>query len=182
MTAITDKMSYAEAADTKENPFARPYLAFTAPRGRLRSRGQRPIPSQAAPLTARKGDSMMSEPKLAWALADAVSVCFTAKDHLGVYTALGAGENYSAIERMLDTAIRKRYPLPAKLISALAAWLDCYIGNAHEPTTRSLLNRIEPQALPTTTPSPRGRSSSPSIPIGEPDHRRTRHVAPKGAR
>jgi hypothetical protein len=93
-----------------------------------------------------------SEAKLAWALADAVSVCFTAKDHLGIYTTLGAGETYAAINRMLDIAARKRYPLPAKLISALAAWLDCYIGNEHEPTTRNLLNQVEPQAFPTTSP------------------------------
>jgi hypothetical protein len=46
---------------------------------------------------------------------------------------------------MLDIAVRKRYPLPARLISALAAWLDCYIGNEHEPTIRSLLNRVEPE-------------------------------------
>jgi hypothetical protein len=62
---------------------------------------------------------------------------------------LGAGETYAAIDRMLDIAVRKRYPLPARLISALAAWLDCYVGNEDEPTTRSLLNHVEPEALPT---------------------------------
>jgi hypothetical protein len=111
---------------------------------------------------------MTSEAKLAWALADAVSVCFTAKDQLGIYTTLGAGETYSAIERMLDIAVRKRYPLPARLISALAAWLDCYIGNDHEPTTRNVLNHVEPEALPT---------------VGGLVHRGTpRRVAPEGAR
>jgi hypothetical protein len=123
-----------------------------------------------------------SEAKLAWALADAVSVCFTATDQLGIYTTLGTGETYSAIERMLDIAVRKRYRLPATLTSALAAWLDCYIGNEHEPTTRSLLNRVEPQALPTTAPPPRAGSRNPSIPVGAPDHRASTHVAPQGAR
>ena len=155
-------MSYAEAADTMETPFGRPYGAVAAPRRQLRSRGQRPIPTQIVPLTARKRASVTSEAELAWALADAVSDCFTAKDQLGIYTALGAGETYSAIERMLDIAVRMRYSLPVTLISALAAWLDCYVGNEHEPTTRSLLNRVEPQALPTTAPSPRGRSWNPS--------------------
>jgi hypothetical protein len=91
---------------------------------------------------------MNSEAKLAWALADAVSVCFTAKDHLGIYTMLGAGETYSAIVLLLGIAVRKRCPLPTRLISALVAWLDCYIGNDCEPPTRDLLNRVEPQTLP----------------------------------
>jgi len=102
---------------------------------------------------------MASEGTLAWALADAVSVCFTAHDHLGVYTALGAGETYSAIGRILDIAVRKRYPLPANLISTLAVWLDTYIGNEHEPTIRSLLMRVEPQALHPAAPPMRGRAN-----------------------
>ena len=159
-------MSYAKAVDTRtvknvtETPFAWPHSAFAHPRNQLRSRGQHPNPNDAAPLTVRKGDSMMSEATLAWALAGAVSPCFTAHDHLGIYTTLGAGETYSAIEQMLGVAVHKRYPLPAKLISALAAWLDCYIDSEHEPTTRSLLNHVEPQALPTTEPHRSGRASA----------------------
>jgi hypothetical protein len=118
---------------------------------------QRDDPRPAS-LTARMGDSMASEATLAWALADAVSVCFTAHDHRGVYTALGAGETYSAIGRILDIAVRKRYPLPAKLTSTLAVWLDSYIGNEHEPTIRSLLKRIEPHALRPAAPPLRGRA------------------------
>lgn len=95
---------------------------------------------------------MTSEATLAWALADTVSVCFAAHDNLGIYTALGAGETYSAIEQVLDIAVRKRYPLPAKLISMLAVWLDCYVGDEHEPTIRGLLHRVEPQALRTSVP------------------------------
>jgi hypothetical protein len=91
---------------------------------------------------------MKSEARLAWALADAVSVCFSAKDHLGIYAMLGAGETYSAIERLLGIAVSNRYPLPTRLISAVAAWLDCYIGIESEPTTRDLLNHVDPQELP----------------------------------
>ena len=169
MTEITSRRPDALAATNRsEKPFVWPYLAFTGPRSQLRKRGQRPISAQAVPSTASKGASVTSEAKLAWALADAVSACFTAKDQLGIYTTLGAGETYSAIERMLDIAVRKRYPLPARLISALAAWLDCYIGNEHEPTTRSLLNHVEPEALPA---------------IGGLVHRATtRRVAPEGGR
>lgn len=150
MTETTSLRPDALAAmNRSEEPFVWPYLAFTAPRSQIRKRGQRPIPAQTMPSTARKGASVMSEAMLAWALADAVSVCFTAKDQVCIYTTLGAGETYSAIQRMLDIAVRKRYPLPARLISALAAWLNCYVGNEHEPTIRSLLNRVEPEALPT---------------------------------
>jgi hypothetical protein len=138
-----------------EKRFGRPYLAFAVRRGRRPRRG--PIPTQAVPVPARKRASVMSEAKLAWSLADAVSVCFTANDQLGIYTTLGAGETYSAIERMLDIAVRKRYPLPANLISTLVAWLDCYIGNEHEATTRSLLNCVEPQAPPNHRATPKGQ-------------------------
>jgi hypothetical protein len=178
MTAIKGQHVLRREADTMEKPYGRPHLAFPVRRGRRQRRD--PIPTQTVPVTARKGASVTSEAILAWALADAVSVCFTAKDQLGIYTTLGAGENYSAIDRMLDIAVRKRYPLPATLINTLAAWLDCYIGNEHEPTTRSLLNRVEPQALPTTAPPPRGRSRNPSITFSAADHRGTRHVAPEG--
>jgi hypothetical protein len=161
-----------------EKPYGRPHLAFPVRRGRRQRRD--PIPTQTVPVTARKGASVTSESTLAWALADAVSVCFTAKDQLGIYTTLGAGENYSAIDRMLDIAVRKRYPLPATLINTLAAWLDCYVGNEYEATTRSLLNRVEPQAPPTTAPPPRGRSRTPPVPIGASNHRGTGHVEPGG--
>ena len=101
---------------------------------------------------------MPSEATLAWALVDVVSICFTADDRLGIYTALGAGETYSAIQRMLVIAVRRRYRLPATLIAALTGWLDCYIGNEHEPMTRGLLNRVEPQALGHDGATPRATS------------------------
>jgi len=109
------------------------------------------------PRWARKGDTVTPEATLAWALADAVSGCFAAPDHLGIYIALGAGESYEAIEQMLDIAVCRRHPLPATLIGALAAWLDCYVGNEQEPRIRSLLNNVEPQALRTRCPL-RGRA------------------------
>jgi hypothetical protein len=101
----------------------------------------------------RVGDSVTSEATVAWALADIVSVCFAAHDNICIYTALGAGETYAAIGQMLDIAVRKRHPLPATLLSTLAVWLDCYIGDEHEPTIRSLLSRVEPQAHRTTVPA-----------------------------
>lgn len=143
-------MSYAGPVDTSgakiamEKPFAQPYFAFAAPDSQVLSRARRPIPDQVVSSPARRGDAVPSEATLAWALVDVVSICFTADDRLGIYTALGAGETYSAIQRMLVIAVRRRYRLPATLIAALTGWLDCYIGNEHEPMTRGLLNRVEP--------------------------------------
>lgn len=142
---------------TTEKPLAWPHLAFTAPHGQLPGRGRPPIPDEAVSLRERKGDSMPSEATLAWALADAVAVCFTATDRLGIYTTLGAGETYSAILRMLDIAVRNRYPLPARLISALATWLDCYVGNQHESMLRSLLRRVRPETPRTAATLPSAR-------------------------
>jgi hypothetical protein len=135
--------------------------------------------ARSGPRRARKGDSVTSEAALAWELADTVSVCFAAHDNLGIYTALGAGETYVAIEQILDIAVRKRYPLPAGLLRALAVWLDCYVGDDHEPTIRSLLNRIEPRALRTNVPLRRGthrdRNALYESPLGLRLHRHPRH-------
>jgi hypothetical protein len=57
---------------------------------------------------------MSTEAKLGWALADSASACFTRADHIGVYTALGAGEAYSAIVHTLDIAVQARHSLPTK--------------------------------------------------------------------
>jgi hypothetical protein len=83
---------------------------------------------------------MSTEAKLAWALADAASTCFTEKDHLGVYTALGAGEANLAIVRTLAIAVRARHSLPTNLITELTAWLDGYAGHEYEPGIRRLLD------------------------------------------
>jgi hypothetical protein len=78
-------------------------------RGRLPSHRRRPVRNQAVSPSDRTGDSMTSKSELAWALADAVSVCFTGRDRLGIYTALGAGETYTAIETMLDINHRRAH-------------------------------------------------------------------------
>jgi hypothetical protein len=83
---------------------------------------------------------MSTEAKLAWALADAASACFTADDHMHVYTALGAGEAYLAIVRTLTAAVRARHSLPANLVTELTRWLDGYVGDEYEPRIRHLLN------------------------------------------
>jgi hypothetical protein len=83
---------------------------------------------------------MSTEIKLAWALADAASTCFTDADHISVYTALGAGEAYAAIVRTLAIAVRARYSLPTNLIIELTTWLDGYAGHTYEPQIRTLLN------------------------------------------
>jgi hypothetical protein len=81
--------------------------------------------------------------KLAWNLAEACTKRFRSSDRAAVYAELGAGETYVAIRHMLAIAVHERHSLPAKLVTALAAWLDGYIGNEHEPAIRWLLNTID---------------------------------------
>jgi hypothetical protein len=88
---------------------------------------------------------MSTDANLAWALADTASACFTQEDRMSVYTALGAGESYSAIVRILAITVRARHSLPANLITELAAWLDGCTGNEYEPRIRSLLNTYTPR-------------------------------------
>ena len=99
--------------------------------------GRYPVPTMG--YEQRATEPMSSPADLAWSLADAASTCFTEADHISVYTVLGAGESFSAIIRTLAIAARSRYPLPAKLVSELATWLDGYAGNENEPRIRRLL-------------------------------------------
>jgi hypothetical protein len=91
---------------------------------------------------------MSTEIKLAWALADAASTCFTDADHVSVYTALGAGETCTAILRSLAIAVRARHSLPTNLITELTNWLDGYAGHTCEPQIRNLLNTYRTRRNP----------------------------------
>jgi hypothetical protein len=80
-------------------------------------------------------------------LADTVAACFTDAEHAWTYAALGAGEASATVRRVLDIAVRERFPLPARLIRAVELWLQCYAGTEDESQLRDLIGRVVPQAV-----------------------------------
>ncbi|OBC09311.1 hypothetical protein A5784_05545 [Mycobacterium sp. 852013-50091_SCH5140682] len=82
---------------------------------------------------------------VAWTLADTTSHWFTESDRSAVYSALGAGDSYSAILRTLDIAVQMRQALPAKLVADLTRWVDGYAGHQSEQRLRQLLEAYSPQ-------------------------------------
>lgn len=82
---------------------------------------------------------------VAWTLADTTSHWFTESDRTAVYSALGAGDSYSAIVHTLDIAVQMRQALPAKLVADLTSWVDGYAGHQSEQRLRGLLETYTPR-------------------------------------
>jgi hypothetical protein len=88
--------------------------------------------------------------RLAWLLADELTVSFLDEDHTAVYIELGAGDIWPAIIRMLTIAVRDELSLPAGLVTEFAVWLDKYVGGIEEPLIRDLLARVPSLASDST--------------------------------
>jgi hypothetical protein len=90
---------------------------------------------------------------LAWTLAA------SAKDHLDtaernlIYVALGSGDTYSAIRRLISVAVRERVPLPQNLIDALQDWNSAH----HDRDTKlsAVIRSIPIQSEPRAVNSPK---------------------------
>jgi hypothetical protein len=76
------------------------------------------------------------EADLAWALA------LTAKPHLGaverndVFVAIGSGETFDAIRRLIKLVAIKRIPVKADLVRECMSWLSGYVGHEDERPLR----------------------------------------------
>ena len=85
------------------------------------------------------------EADLAWALA------LTAKPHLGaverndVFVAIGSGETFDAIRRIIKLVAVKHIPVNADLVCECMSWLSGYIGHEDE---RSLRHSIQAFVMP----------------------------------
>jgi hypothetical protein len=76
------------------------------------------------------------EADLAWALA------LTAKPHLGVverndvFVAIGSGETFDAIRRLIKLVAVKRILVKADLVRECMSWLSGYVGHEDERSLR----------------------------------------------
>jgi hypothetical protein len=76
------------------------------------------------------------ETDLAWALA------LTAKPHMGaverndVFVAIGSGETFNAIRRLIKLVAVKHIPVSADLVRECMSWLSRYVGHEDERSLR----------------------------------------------
>jgi hypothetical protein len=82
-----------------------------------------------------------SEAALAWALMEAMSPELRPTMRSAIFIQLGAGENMRVIQEVLSACIVLGVSPPPDLVARTDAWLDCYRGNAEEPSIRYLLRR-----------------------------------------
>lgn len=81
---------------------------------------------------------------LAWDLAAAISPALTERDRGRLYAVIGSGDSYTAIDTVLQTAVRQNSPLPAELIAKLTDWFRAYTHNDDAPRIHELLRAIKP--------------------------------------
>lgn len=79
---------------------------------------------------------------LAWQLIAAVRSHLSKVEADQIHIAIGIGETFAAIDALITTIARHQVPLDGDLVTALAAWLDCYHGQNAEPRLRHLLAEI----------------------------------------
>ena len=61
------------------------------------------------------------------------------------FVELGCGENYLAVERILNAVMSSRMTLPVAIVDTLTRWLDGYAGSPEEPRLRTMLAEIRAQ-------------------------------------
>jgi len=91
--------------------------------------------------------STTSDADMAWLLAIAADLCLTGHERMMTFVELGSGENYLAIERILNAVMSSRMALPVAIIDRLTRWLDGYVGNSEEPRLRTMLAQIQAQQV-----------------------------------
>ncbi len=95
---------------------------------------------------------------LAWELAAAARPYLTGADSDRIYIAIGIGETFTAIERLISASARYRIPLSGGLLATLATWLDCYQGQDAEPRLRQLIDELKTHAPQDSLPPQQKRT------------------------
>lgn len=79
---------------------------------------------------------------LAWELADAISPLLDEADRDHLYTIIGSGESYAAIETMLHAMARHSSSISPELTAKLCDWLECYTHSKDAHRLHELLRTI----------------------------------------
>lgn len=62
----------------------------------------------------------------AWELVDIAGRRMSERNRTDVYTAIGAGDSYAAIDVLLTTIAPAKLALPAVLLAQIIEWLNAY--------------------------------------------------------
>jgi hypothetical protein len=84
-----------------------------------------------------------AETDLAWDLAEIAGFHIPEPDRAAVFTAIGAGDCYTAINALLETIVQVSVPVPPSLVARIGDWLNAYIHHAEAPRLYELINAIK---------------------------------------
>lgn len=84
-----------------------------------------------------------AETDLAWDLAEIAVFHIPEPDRSAVFTAIGAGDCYAAIDALLETIVQASVPVPPSLVGRIGDWLNAYIHHAEAPRLYELINAIK---------------------------------------
>lgn len=84
-----------------------------------------------------------AETDLAWQLAEAAGGVLAKRDRDEVYTAIGAGNSYTAIAVLLQAIERCGAPISPALAAKVAEWLNGYTYNDDTACLRDALRSIQ---------------------------------------
>jgi len=95
-----------------------------------------------------------AETDLAWDLAELASLHISERDRTDVHTAIGGGDCYAAISRLLETIVRASVPVPFTLAARINDWRTPYAHHADAPRLNKLLTAISSLSDRTDVSSP----------------------------
>jgi hypothetical protein len=84
----------------------------------------------------------IAETQLAWDLAELAGTHISERDRTDVHTAIGGGDCYAAIGRLLETIVRARVPVPVTLAARINDWRAPYAHHADALRLNELLTAI----------------------------------------
>jgi len=82
------------------------------------------------------------EADLAWGLALAAKPCLDAVERNDIFVAIGAGDTFTAIGKLLKSVAIKRIPLGPDLVRRCMLWLLAYAGHEDERHLRRLIEGV----------------------------------------
>jgi hypothetical protein len=83
-----------------------------------------------------------AETDLAWELAEVASLLIPDRERNEVYTAIGAGYSYAAINALLEAIAGASVPVSLALVARLADWLNAYAHHEDAPRLREMLTAV----------------------------------------
>lgn len=84
-----------------------------------------------------------TETDLAWELAEVAGDVFAERDRVEVYSAIGAGNSYTAIGLLLGAIERAGVPISPGLAAKVAEWLNAYTYDQATARLRETLRSIQ---------------------------------------